>query len=56
MNKNKIVTWIAVTIVLLWTLIPLYWFAKMAFHTPAEISAFPPHFYPHKPTISGFFN
>jgi len=56
MAKKSIVTWIAVILVLLWTLVPLYWFAKMAFQTPAEISVFPPHLYPHQPTISGFFN
>lgn len=56
MSKNAAVTWIAVILVLLWTLIPLYWFGKMAFQTPAEISAFPPHLYPHQPTISGFVN
>jgi multiple sugar transport system permease protein len=34
----------------------MYWFMKLAFMTPAEISTFPPHFYPHEPTISAFFN
>ncbi len=56
MRKNGAVTWIAIILVLLWTLIPLYWFGKMAFQTPAEISVFPPYFYPHQPTISGFVN
>lgn len=55
MGKN-VVKWIAIVLVLLWTLLPLYWFLKIAFMTPAEISTFPPQFYPHKPTISGFFN
>ncbi len=56
MNRKRLVTWILVAVVLLWTLIPLYWFAKMAFQTPAEISQFPPNFYPQKPTVSGFVN
>jgi multiple sugar transport system permease protein len=54
--KKKITTYILVVMILLWTLIPFYWFLRLAFMTPAEISAYPPHFYPHKPTISGFYN
>jgi multiple sugar transport system permease protein len=55
-NKKRLVTWILIAVVLLWTLTPLYWFAKMAFQTPAEISQFPPNFFPKKPAISGFVN
>jgi multiple sugar transport system permease protein len=55
-KKRSVVTAVLVALVLLWTLIPLYWFAKMAFQTPAEISEFPPNFYPKKPTVSGFVN
>ena len=55
MNK-KIVKWVLITVVILWTIMPLCWFFRMAFMAPAELSLFPPHFYPHKPTISGFFN
>ena len=54
--SKKAIKWILILVILLWTLIPFYWFLKIAFMTPAEISVFPPHFYPHKPTISGFFN
>lgn len=53
MKKSKLVTVIALVVVLIWTLIPLYWFGKSALQTKAEISEFPPNFYPKRPTISG---
>jgi len=56
LRENRVITWILVIVVLVWTLVPLYWFGKMAVQTPAEISEFPPNFYPKRPTISGFVN
>ena len=56
MKKSKIVTVIALIVVLIWTLVPLYWFGKSALQTKAEISEFPPNFYPKRPTISGLLN
>jgi len=55
MNKN-IIKWIAIIIILLWTLIPFYWFMKVALQTPAETSSYPPKLYFRHPTIAGFFN
>jgi multiple sugar transport system permease protein len=55
-GERRWVTWLAVLLVLIWTLVPLYWFLAMAFKTPAEISAFPPRFYPQKPNPAGLFN
>jgi multiple sugar transport system permease protein len=56
MKKSTAVTVIAVILVLLWTLVPLYWFGKLAFQHPADMSAFPPHFYPKRINITGFVN
>ena len=33
---------LALFVVLLWSLLPIYWFAKIAFLTPDEIARFPP--------------
>jgi multiple sugar transport system permease protein len=55
-KKSTLVTIIALIVVLLWTLIPLYWFGKSALQTSAEIAEFPPNFYPKRPTPSGLFN
>jgi len=56
MKKSSVITTIIVILVLLWTLIPMYWFMKMAFELPVDISAFPPHFYPKRPTITSLLN
>jgi multiple sugar transport system permease protein len=56
MKKSKLVTVVALVIVMIWTLVPLYWFGKSALQTKAEISEFPPNFYPKKVTISGLIN
>lgn len=49
-------TYLAVAAVLVWTLLPLYWFLKMAFLSPAEIARFPPPLIPLQPQPSAFFN
>ena len=56
MRRSKLVTVIALAVVLIWTLVPLYWFGKSALQTKAEIAQFPPNFYPKRPTLSGLFN
>ncbi|MEW5865288.1 MAG: carbohydrate ABC transporter permease [Bacillota bacterium] len=51
--KDVYTKWLVIVLVILWTVTPLYWFLSMAFKTPAEISSFPPSFYPKHPTIMG---
>lgn len=43
-------------VALVWTILPIYWFAKMAFLTPDEIARFPPPLWPHQATPAAFFN
>jgi len=52
MPKN-IVKWLLITIILIWTLTPIYWTLKGAFQTPADISAFPPRIFPRSLTLLG---
>lgn len=47
---------LALLVALVWTLLPLYWFAKMAFLTPDEIARFPPPLWPREATPAAFFN
>ena len=54
MKKSAAVTIAAVILVLLWTLIPLYWFGRLAFQHSADMSIFPPHFYPKRVNITRF--
>jgi ABC-type glycerol-3-phosphate transport system permease component len=54
----RVSPWIvlALVVVLLWSLLPIYWFAKIAFLIPDEIARFPPPLYPHDPNLAAFFN
>lgn len=58
MNSTRATIWsrLALLVVLLWTLLPIYWFLKNAFLTPDEIARFPPPLYPLEPTPAAFFN
>jgi multiple sugar transport system permease protein len=51
-------TWLVVAsaITLLWSLLPIYWFVRMAFLTPAEITQFPPPLFPTALNVASFFN
>ena len=53
---STIWSWLALAIVLIWTLLPLYWFLKNSLLTPDEIARFPPPLYPLDPTPAAFFN
>ena len=57
MNKNRrnIVKWILIALILVWTLLPLYWCFKMSIQTPAQIATFPPSFVPSNPTLRAFY-
>ena len=57
MNKNRrnIVKWLLIAIILVWTLLPLYWTLRMAVQTPADIAVFPPSFLPSNPTVRSFY-
>ncbi len=55
MNKPAVRA-ILIAVVLIWTLIPIYWFLKMAFLSPAEIARFPPPLYPLEPQLAAFYN
>ena len=58
MNGGKATIWSRLTLVviLVWTLLPIYWFLKNAFLTPDEIARFPPPLYPLEPTPAAFLN
>ena len=51
---NQLLKWLAVTVLLIWTLLPLYWSLRLAFSLPVEIAVFPPHFFPENPTPVSF--
>jgi len=56
MYRRRVGAWILLVIMLIWSILPLYWFGKFAFMNNQQISAFPPNLYPPKLLLSGFFN
>ena len=48
--------WIAMAILLVWSLLPIYWFIRMAFLTHQEIASFPPLILPTHLNFGAFFN
>ncbi len=57
MNKSRrnIVKWIFIAIILVWTLLPIYWCLKMSVMTLADQVVFPPPFWPQHPTLRAFY-
>jgi len=53
MNSKRPIVWFLIVVIVLWTVVPFFWFLRMAFMTPADISRFPPRFFPPHPTIYG---
>lgn len=47
---------LAIAVLLLWSLLPIYWFLRMAFMSHAEIAEFPPHIIPASFSFASFFN
>jgi multiple sugar transport system permease protein len=56
MRRSGLGFWIGMTILLLWSLVPIYWFVRMAFLTHAQIARFPPAIVPTHLDIGAFFN
>jgi multiple sugar transport system permease protein len=46
----------ALVVAIVWTLLPLYWFLKLAFETIGEIANFPPYLFPPHPQPGALFN
>jgi len=51
---KKILFWIAIVAVMLWSLFPYYWMATTAFKVDKDYFAFPPVFFPSSPTLLNF--
>jgi multiple sugar transport system permease protein len=54
--KRRIPVFLGVALVVVWTLLPMYWFLKFGFQTPAETARFPPSIFPQQPQVSAFYN
>jgi ABC-type glycerol-3-phosphate transport system permease component len=46
--------WMGVALILLWSLVPIYWALKTSFQTEADARATPVHYVPTNPTLQNF--
>lgn len=56
MNRRGSNFTIAMAILVIWSLLPIVWFVRMAFMSHAEITEFPPHIIPGSFNLSSFVN
>ncbi|MBV8566851.1 MAG: carbohydrate ABC transporter permease [Methylobacteriaceae bacterium] len=54
--KSKTLAILGIAVAICWTLLPLYWFLKLAFETIGEGAQFPPYLVPPRPQPGAFFN
>lgn len=51
---RQTVIYVLAIIVVIWSIIPIYWFINMSFMTENEVASVPVHFWPHEPTLANY--
>lgn len=51
---RRLFTYVAAALLLVWTLVPIYWLLNMSLMFKPELLAVPTHLWPHNPTISNY--
>ncbi|HEX6470292.1 MAG TPA: carbohydrate ABC transporter permease [Streptosporangiaceae bacterium] len=46
--------WVGVGLILLWSLVPIYWAVKSSLQTEADARATPVHYFPTRPTLNNY--
>lgn len=46
--------WVGIALILVWSLVPIYWALKSSFQTEADARATPVHYFPTNPTFQNF--
>ena len=54
MERRRILTYLLAGLLVVWSLIPIYWLANMSLMFKPELLSVPTHLYPHEPTISNY--
>ena len=52
--SHRIVVWVGVSLLLMWSLVPIYWTLATSLTPPTDFNARPIHFYPSAPTIDHY--
>jgi len=54
MSARRILIYVLAALLVIWTLVPMYWLLNMSLMFKTEFLAVPTHLYPHDPTISNY--
>src|ERR671912_1031671 len=54
MTARRILVYVLAALLVIWTLVPMYWLLNMSLMFKTEFLAVPTHLYPHDPTISNY--
>jgi ABC-type sugar transport system permease subunit len=53
-RPRKALIYFAALVLLIWTLVPIYWMLNMSLMFKTELLTLPTHLFPHEPTLSNF--
>ncbi len=54
MTGRRLLTYGFAALLVIWTLVPIYWLFTMSMMFKTELLAIPTHLYPHEPTVSNY--
>ena len=54
MSGHRLLVYVFAALLLIWTLVPIYWLLNMSLMFKTELLASPTHLYPHDPTVSNY--
>lgn len=54
MTGRRLLTYSFAALLVIWTLVPIYWLFTMSMMFKTELLAIPTHLYPHEPTVSNY--
>jgi multiple sugar transport system permease protein len=54
MDVRRILIYVFAALLVIWTLVPIYWLLNMSLMFKTELLAAPTHLYPHDPTVSNY--
>ncbi|MEA2522895.1 MAG: multiple sugar transport system permease protein [Thermomicrobiales bacterium] len=53
-NTRRVLTYALALLLVVWTLVPIYWLLNMSFMVKSELLSVPTHLIPHEPTFSNY--
>ena len=54
MNGRRLLTYALALLLVIWTIVPIYWLLNMSLMFKTELLSIPTHLYPHEPTVSNY--